>query len=156
MYKVEINQMSTLTQKTTIAKPGQLPQTWFHVDATDQVLGRLASEIAMVLMGKHRPTYTPHVDTGDFVVVTNAEKVVMTGRKMQVRHYAWYTGYPGQKMESYQERLERKPEDLIYHAVRRMLPKNKLATRMLSKLKLYAGPEHPHQAQQPHPLQVGA
>jgi large subunit ribosomal protein L13 len=90
------------------------------------------------------------------VVVTNAEKVVMTGRKMQVRHYAWYTGYPGQKMESYQERLERKPEDLIYHAVRRMLPKNKLATRMLSKLKIYAGPEHPHQAQQPHPLQVGA
>ncbi|MBX3422040.1 MAG: 50S ribosomal protein L13 [Pirellulaceae bacterium] len=145
----------TLTQKTTIAKPGQLPKKWFHVDATDQILGRLASDVAMVLMGKHRPTYTPHVDTGDFVVVTNAEKVVMTGRKLQVRHYAWYTGHTGQKMESYQERLERKPEDLIYHAVRRMLPKNKLASSMLDKLKIYAGPEHPHQAQQPEAMTIG-
>jgi large subunit ribosomal protein L13 len=145
----------TLSQKTTIAKPNQLPKEWFHVDATDQILGRLASEIAMILMGKHRPTYTPHVDTGDFVVVTNAEKVVMTGRKLEVRHYAWYTGYTGQKMESYKERLERKPEDLIYHAVRRMLPKNKLARHMLDKLKIYAGVEHPHQAQQPKPLEIG-
>lgn len=145
----------TLIQKTTVAKPGQLPKEWFHVDATDKVLGRLASDIAMVLMGKHRPTYTPHVDTGDFVVVTNAEKVVMTGRKLEVRHYAWYTGYTGQKMESYKERLERKPEDLIFHAVRRMLPKNKLARHMLSKLKIYAGTEHPHQAQQPKPLDAG-
>ena len=145
----------TLSQKTTIAKPNELSKKWFHVDATDQVLGRLASDIAVVLMGKHRPTYTPHVDTGDFVVVTNAEKVVMTGRKLEVRHFAWYTGYTGQKMESYQERLQRKPEDLIYHAVRRMLPKNKLARQMLKKLKIYAGTEHPHQAQQPEPLHVG-
>lgn len=145
----------TLSQKTTIVKPGQLSQKWFHVDASDQILGRLASDIAMILMGKHRPTYTPHVDTGDFVVVTNADKVVMTGRKMEVRHYAWYTGHTGQKMESYQERLERKPEDLIYHAVRRMLPKNKLARQMLSKLKIYTGSEHPHQAQQPQTVEIG-
>jgi large subunit ribosomal protein L13 len=145
----------TLMQKTSIAKPDEIAKKWFHVDASDQVLGRLASDIAMILMGKHRPTYTPHVDTGDFVVVTNAEKVTMTGRKLQVRHYAWYTGHTGQKMESYQERLERSPEDLIYHAVRRMLPKNKLARQMLGKLKIYAGSEHPHQAQQPQTLQIG-
>ena len=145
----------TLSQKTTIVKPGELSKKWFHVDASGQVLGRLASDIAMILMGKHRPTYTPHIDTGDFVVVTNAEKVVMTGRKLEVRHYAWYTGHTGQRMESYQERLERRPEDLIYHAVRRMLPKNKLAQQMLSKLKIYTGGEHPHQAQQPQTVQLG-
>ncbi|MEZ6134775.1 MAG: 50S ribosomal protein L13 [Pirellulaceae bacterium] len=145
----------TLTQKTTLAKPHQLPKKWFHVDATDQVLGRLASDIAMILMGKHRPTYTPHVDTGDFVVVTNAEKVVMTGSKLEHRHYAWYTGYTGQKMESYGDRLARRPEDLILHAVRRMLPKNKLARQMLDKLKIYAGPEHPHQAQQAETIELG-
>lgn len=145
----------TLTQKTTVAKPGELPKKWFHVDATDQVLGRLASDIAVILMGKHRPTYTPHVDTGDFIVVTNAEKVVMTGSKMQQRHYAWYNGYTGQKMESYADRQGRKPEDLIIHAVRRMLPKNKLARQMLSKLKVYAGPEHPHQAQQAETITLG-
>ncbi len=145
----------TLSQKTTLARTGKVVQSWFHVDASDQVLGRLASDIAMILMGKHLPTYTPHVDTGDFVVVTNADKVQMTGNKLNVRHYAWYTGYTGQKLESYAERLQRKPEDLIYHAVRRMLPKNKLATQMLNKLKIYCGPEHPHQAQQPLTIQVG-
>ena len=138
----------TISQKTSVAKPNEIPKKWFHVDAEGQILGRLASDIAVILMGKHRPTYTPHVDTGDFVVVTNAEKVVMTGQKLQHRHYAWYTGYTGQRLESYQDRLDRKPEDLIYHAVRRMLPKNKLARNMLDKLKIYAGPEHPHQAQQ--------
>ncbi|MCA9129316.1 MAG: 50S ribosomal protein L13 [Planctomycetales bacterium] len=145
----------TLTKKTTVAKPNQLPKKWFHVDADDQILGRMASDIAMILMGKHRPTYTPHVDTGDFVVVTNAEKVRMTGRKMERRHYAWYNGYTGQKMESYQDRQERKPEDLVIMAVKRMLPKNKLATQMLSKLKVYAGPEHPHQAQQVETIEIG-
>ena len=143
----------TTKQKTTVAKPNEIPKKWFHVDAEDQVLGRLASDIAVILMGKHRPTYTPHVDTGDYVVVTNAEKVVMTGQKLRDRHYAWYTGYTGQKLESYGDRLERRPEDLILHAVRRMLPKNKLATKMLAKLKIYAGPEHPHQAQQVETLE---
>lgn len=138
----------TISQKTTVAKPNEIPKKWFHVDAEDQILGRLASDIAVILMGKHRPTYTPHVDTGDYVVVTNADKVVMTGEKLRVRHYAWYTGYTGQKLESYESRLDRKPEDLVLHAVRRMLPKNKLARQMLTKLKVYAGPEHPHQAQQ--------
>lgn len=145
----------TLTQKTYVPKPNELPKKWYHVDASDRILGRLASDIAMILMGKHRPTYSPHVDTGDFVVVTNAEKVVMTGKKLEQRHYAWYNGYPGQKMESYQDRLARKPEDLVIHAVRRMLPKNALARHMLSKLKVYAGPEHPHQAQQVETVELG-
>jgi large subunit ribosomal protein L13 len=145
----------TLTPKTTVAKPNSLPKKWFHVDAEGVVLGNLASDIAMILMGKHRPTYTPHVDTGDYVVVTNAEKIVMTGRKLEQRHYAWYNGYTGQKMESYSDRLARKPEDLIYHAVRRMLPKNKLARHMLEKLRVYAGPEHPHQAQQTQTVELG-
>lgn len=138
-----------VAQSCFIAKPGQIEKQWHIVDASDEVLGRLASDIAVVLMGKHRPQYTPHVDCGDFVIVTNAEKIAMTGRKMDVRHYTWYTGHPGLRLESYGDRLERKPEDLIYHAVRRMLPKNKLAYQMIKKLKIYAGPEHPHTAQMP-------
>lgn len=136
-----------------MAKSGQIEQNWYHVDATDEVLGRMAGDIAVVLMGKHKPEYTPHVDCGDFVVVTNAEKVGMTGNKMRDRHYTWYTGYPGLRLESYGDRQNRKPEDLIYHAVRRMLPKNKLARQMLKKLKIYAGSEHPHTAQQPVELE---
>ncbi|MGB7343528.1 MAG: 50S ribosomal protein L13 [Pirellulaceae bacterium] len=136
-----------------MAKEGQVEKQWHIVDASDEVLGRLASDIAVVLMGKHRPQYTPHVDCGDFVVVVNAEKVAMTGRKMDARHYTWYTGYPGLRLESYGDRQQRKPEDLIFHAVRRMLPKNKLATQMLKKLKIYAGPDHPHSAQQPAELE---
>lgn len=143
------------TPKTYMAKPGQLEKHWYVVDATDCVLGRLASEIAMILMGKHRPTYTPHNDTGDFVVVVNAEKVVMTGNKLDVRHYTWYNGYPRQKLESYADRLERKPTDLVTMAVKRMMPKNALARHMVKKLKVYAGPEHPHQAQQPEPIELG-
>jgi large subunit ribosomal protein L13 len=141
--------------KTYVAKPHSVDQKWFVVDATDCILGRLASDIAMVLMGKHRPEYTPHVDTGEYVVVVNAEKVVMTGNKLNVRHYAWYNGYHRQKMESYAERLERKPTDLVKFAVKRMLPKNALGRHMLDKLKVYAGPEHPHQAQSPMPAPFG-
>ncbi len=141
-----------VSQKTTVAKTGQVEQKWHLVDGTDQVLGRLASDIAMILMGKHRPEYTPHVDCGDYVVVTNIEKIKMTGNKMAVRHYTWFTGYPGLRLESYGDRQARKPEDLLYHAVRRMLPKNLLAAHMLKKLKLYTGTEHPHQAQQPQPI----
>ncbi|MFO1066226.1 MAG: 50S ribosomal protein L13 [Pirellulales bacterium] len=147
--------MTTLIQKTYVAKPNELLKQWFVVDASDVILGRLASDIAVILMGKHRPTYTPHVDTGDFVIVTNAEKVVMTGNKLEQRHYTWYNGYTGQKMESYADRQARKPEDLIMEAVRRMLPKNKLGRHMLDKLKVYRGAEHPHQAQEPQPLVVG-
>jgi large subunit ribosomal protein L13 len=135
--------------KTYTAKPHSVEQKWYVVDATDCVLGRLASEIAMVLMGKHRPEYTAHVDTGEYVIVLNADKIVMSGNKLAVRHYAWYNGYNRQKMESYAERLERKPTDLIKLAVKRMLPKNALGRHMLEKLKVYTGTEHPHQAQQP-------
>lgn len=136
-------------QRTYMAKPGEVEKQWHIVDATDEVLGRLAGDIAVILMGKHRPEYTPHVDCGDFVIVTNVEKIGMTGNKMNDRHYTWYTGYPGLRLESYQDRQARKPEDLLLHAVRRMLPKNKLARHMLSKLKMYSGPDHPHTAQQP-------
>lgn len=142
--------------KTYVAKTGSVEQKWYVVDATDCILGRLASDIAMVLMGKHRPEYTAHVDTGEFVVVVNAEKVLMTGNKLKVRHYAWYNGYNRQKMESYAERLERKPTDLVTMAVKRMLPKNALGRHMLDKLKVYAGSEHPHQAQKPIPAPFGS
>jgi large subunit ribosomal protein L13 len=141
---------------TYMAKPGEVEQKWHIVDATDQIVGRLASRIAVLLMGKHRPTYTPHVDTGDFVVVVNAEKVKFTGNKWEQKEYRWYTGYPGQKTVKAATRLERKPELVLYEAVRRMLPKNKLAYKMIKKLKIYAGPEHPHQSQQPAPLELAA
>jgi large subunit ribosomal protein L13 len=138
-----------------MAKTGELQPNWWHVDANGKVVGRLASDIAMILMGKHRPTYTPHVDTGDFVVVTNVEKVVFSGKKWNLKTYSWYTGYTGQRIETAGKRLERKPEEILREAVRRMLPKNRLGRKMLQKLKLFVGPEHPHQAQQPQALELG-
>ena len=141
--------------KTYMAKPGELEHKWFLVDAKDKVVGRLASDIAMILMGKHRPTYTPHVDTGDFVVVVNAEKVVMAGNKWGQKEYDWYTGWTRRRTETAGKRLARKPEKILSEAVRRMLPKNKLASKMLDKLKIYAGGEHPHQAQAPEPKELG-
>lgn len=140
-----------------MAKPADVKPNWWLVDADSKVVGRLASDIAVILMGKHRPTYTPHVDTGDFVVVVNAEKVVFTGNnKWEQKTYTWYTGYPGQRSETAQRRLERHPTRILREAVRRMLPKNKLGRKMLSKLKIYAGPDHPHQAQQPEPKELAA
>jgi large subunit ribosomal protein L13 len=139
-----------------MAKPGEVEQKWLLVDATDKIVGRLASEIAVILMGKHRPTYTPHVDTGDYVVVVNAEKVRFTGKKWERKTYAWYTGYPGQKTITAEERLAKKPELILEEAVRRMLPKSKLGAAMLSKLKIYAGPSHPHQAQSPEPTELAS
>jgi len=141
--------------KTYMAKPGEVQQHWWLVDAQDKIVGRLASDLAVILMGKHRPTYTAHVDTGDFVVVVNAEKVVFSGKKWERKRYTWYTGYPGQKSETAEERLSKKPEQILREAVRRMLPKNKLGRRMLSKLKVYVGPDHPHQAQQPEVKELG-
>ena len=141
--------------RTYVAKPGEIEQKWWHVDGSDQVVGRLAADIAMILMGKHKPTYTPHVDVGDFVVVTNAEKVVFTGKKWGQKRYTWYTGYTGLREETAARRLENQPTQLLREAVRRMLPKNKLARHRLLKLKVYAGPEHPHQAQQPVGIQLG-
>lgn len=141
--------------KTYMAKPGEVEQKWWLVDASDKVVGRLASDIAVILMGKHRPTYTPHVDTGDHVIVVNAEKVVFTGKKWDQKRYTWYTGYTRLRSETAAERREQKPEKIITDAVRRMLPKNKLAVHMLSKLKVYAGTEHPHQAQMPEAKELG-
>jgi large subunit ribosomal protein L13 len=137
-----------------MAKPGEVKQDWHLVDADGKIVGRLASEIATILMGKHRPTYTPHVDTGDYVVVINAEKVVFTGKKWQQKTYTWYTGYPGLRSETAEQRHKKHPDKILREAVRRMLPKNKLGRKMLSKLKVFVGPDHPHQAQQPQPLEL--
>lgn len=138
-----------------MAKPGEIEQRWWIVDASGLRVGRLASDIAVILMGKHRPSYTPHVDTGDYVVVVNAEKVEFGGRKWDQKIYAWYTGYTGLKTETAGERLARRPELILEEAVRRMLPKSRLGRRMLDKLKVYAGPDHPHQAQQPETVALG-
>ncbi|KKK84583.1 hypothetical protein LCGC14_2781880 [marine sediment metagenome] len=143
------------TTKTYMAKQSDVEAKWWLVDATDKVVGRLASDIAVLLMGKHKPTYTPHVDTGDFVIVTNVEKIVFTGNKWERKQYTWYTGYPGQRKETAEKRKQRKPEMILHEAVRRMLPKNKLASKMLLKLKIYVGSQHPHQAQQPEPKELG-
>jgi large subunit ribosomal protein L13 len=137
--------------KSYMAKTGEVEQKWWLVDATDQVVGRLAAEIAVILMGKHRPTYTPHVDTGDFVIVLNVEKISFTGNKWQNKKYTHYTGYTGLRTETAEHRRDRRPELILSEAVRRMLPKNKLAAKMLSKLKIYVGSDHPHQAQLPEP-----
>lgn len=142
-----------LIPKTTNVKPDQVERRWYVVDASGMIVGRLAAEIARILMGKHKPYYTPHVDCGDYVVVVNADKVVFTGKKLDTKMYKRYTGYPGGLRETpAREMLRRKPEQVIELAVRRMLPKNKLARRQLRKLKVYAGPDHPHAAQRPEPL----
>mgnify|MGYP001791170607 FL=1 len=139
-----------MRRQTYMAKAGEVEQNWHVVDATDQVLGRMATEIAQVLMGKHRPEYTPHVDTGDYVIVTNAKQVKLTGRKDTQSVRTRYTGYPGGlKVETFGSLRERKPEALIEDAVRRMLPKNRLGRVMLKKLKVYDDANHPHHAQQP-------
>lgn len=143
------------TTKSYMARPGELQPKWWLVDASNKVVGRLASDIAMILMGKHRATYTPHVDTGDYVVVVNAEKVVFSGKKWDKKRYTWFTGYTGLRSESAKHRMEQDPESILSEAVRRMLPKNKLATKMLSKLKVYVGNDHPHQAQNPEPRELG-
>ena len=140
--------------KTYMAKPDEIERKWWLVNADDRVVGRLAADIAVILMGKHRPTYTPHVDTGDFVVVVHAEKVKFSGNKWDQKEYTWYTGYTGLRSETAGRRLERKPEQILREATRRMLPKNKLGRKMLAKLKIYTGSEHPHQAQQPEPKEL--
>ncbi len=140
---------------TFMAKPQQLPQRWFVIDATDQVVGRLAVQIANVLRGKHRPEYTPHIDTGEFVIVVNAEKVRFTGKKMQTKMYHHYTRYPGGLKEvSARDLLTTHPDRILREAVKRMVPRNKLGREQMTKLKIYAGPKHPHQAQQPQELKI--
>lgn len=140
--------------KTTLAKPETTTHDWKIVDAKDQILGRLAVSIANALRGRNKPTYTPHVDTGDFVIVINADKVKLTGNKEDQKKYMFYSGYMGgEKYRSVADFREKRPEFIITNAVKGMLPKNKLASRMLTKLKVYCGEEHPHSAQKPTNLQ---
>jgi large subunit ribosomal protein L13 len=141
--------------KTFIAKEQEVEKKWYLVDADDKVLGRIATQIAVRLRGKHKPIFTPHTDTGDFVVVVNAEKIRLTGSKWDKKIYYWHSGYiGGLKQISAKKLVEKKPEELVRLAVRRMLPKNSLGRRQFKKLKVYAGPEHPHEAQQPEKLEI--
>jgi large subunit ribosomal protein L13 len=136
--------------KTYSAKPGEVQRNWWVVDADGKNLGRLASEIAVVLRGKNKPQFTPHTDTGDFVVVINAEKIAVTGNKMNSKMYYRHSGYPGGlKTESLGHLIQRRPTEVLRKAVKGMLPKNRLAAQQLGKLKIYAGPKHPHAAQKP-------
>jgi large subunit ribosomal protein L13 len=141
--------------KTYVATPESRQRDWYLVDAEGKTLGRLATQIADTLRGKRKPEYTPHVDTGDFVIVVNAAKVEVTGNKRADKVYYRHTGYPGGiRSRTLAEMLQRQPEEVIRKAVKGMLPRNRLARRQLTKLKIYAGPEHPHKAQQPKPMEV--
>jgi large subunit ribosomal protein L13 len=141
--------------KTYVATPQDRERNWLLVDAQGQTLGRLATQLADALRGKRKPTYTPHVDVGDFVVVVNAEKIAVTGDKLHEKMYYRHSGYPGGlKKRTLNDMLERRPEEVIRLAVRGMLPKNRLARKQLTKLKIYAGPEHPHEAQKPTKLEI--
>jgi large subunit ribosomal protein L13 len=141
--------------KTYVTKPGSVEREWFVVDAGGQTLGRLASRVAATLRGKHKPQFSPSVDVGDFVIVINAEKIRVTGRKMEQKKYYHHSGYPGGLSEiTLAEQLKRHPTRVIQAAVRGMLPRNRLGRKMFKKLKVYAGPDHPHQAQHPKPLEL--
>lgn len=141
--------------KTYYAKPDEVEREWVLIDATDQVLGRLATKAATILRGKHKPQYTPHVDTGDFVIIINADKIRLTGNKADAKSYFRHSGHPGGlKEESFARAMEKHPERVIEHAVKGMLPKNTLGRAMGKKLKVYAGPEHPHMAQQPREIKL--
>jgi large subunit ribosomal protein L13 len=143
--------------KTYVAKPTDRERNWLVVDATGLTLGRLATRIADALRGKGKPEYTPHIDTGDFVVVVNAEKITVTGNKRDDKKYYRHSGYPGGlKVRTFQEMQDRRPEEIIRLAVKGMMPRNRLARKQLTKLKIYAGPEHPHQAQKPQPMEIEA
>lgn len=141
--------------RTYVTKPGSVEREWYVVDADGQTLGRLASQIATRLRGKHKPQYSPSVDVGDFIVVVNAERLAVTGRKMEQKKYYRHSGYPGGLTEiTLAKQLEQHPTRVLKAAVRGMLPRNRLGRKMLKKLKIYAGPDHPHQAQQPKPLEL--
>lgn len=141
--------------KTFVAKESEVERKWYLVDAQEKVLGRLATQIAVRLRGKHKPIFTPHVDTGDFIVVVNADKVTLTGQKWDKKIYYHHTGYiGGLKAITAGKLREKKPEDILRFAVRRMLPRNVLGRRQLKKLKIYVGPEHPHEAQKPEKWEI--
>ncbi|HVK15258.1 MAG TPA: 50S ribosomal protein L13 [Gemmataceae bacterium] len=144
-----------MLNKTTLAKPATVQQDWLHIDATDVAVGRLAVQIATILRGKHKPTFTPHIDTGDFVIVTNVEKIKFTGNKWEQKTYQTYSRYPGgQKIIPAKVMRDTKPEEVLYQAVKRMVPRNRLGRAQMNKLKIYAGTSHPHQAQQPKEFKV--
>jgi len=139
-----------MMRTTYMAKPNEVKRNWYVIDAEGKVLGRLASEVAKILRGKHKPTYTPHVDTGDHVIVVNADKIVLTGDKMYTKERITHSGYPGGlKRITYDKLLAQKPTEAVYVAVKGMLPHNRLGRKMLKKLRVYSGSEHPHQAQKP-------
>jgi large subunit ribosomal protein L13 len=139
--------------KTWNAKPGEVARNWYVVDADGKTLGRLATAIAITLRGKHKPQYTPHIDTGDFVVVINAEKIAVTGQKLDQKLYHRHSGYPGGlRTRTLREQLDRQPTEVLRKAVKGMLPRNRLSRAQITKLKIYAGPVHPHEAQAPKPL----
>jgi large subunit ribosomal protein L13 len=141
--------------KTYSAKPGEITREWYLVDAEGKTLGRLATQIADTLRGKRKPQYTPHVDTGDFVIVVNAEKIQVTGNKLDQKRYYRHSGYPGGlRSRTLREQLDRRPTEVLRVAVKGMLPKNRLARQQITKLKIYAGPEHPHEAQNPKSLEL--
>jgi large subunit ribosomal protein L13 len=147
--------MKEFAVRTFTAKTAETEREWFVVDAENQTLGRLASRIAPILRGKHKPTFTPHLDCGDFVIIVNADKVRVTGRKLDQKYYHRHSGYPGGlKSVTLRDQLASHPERVLQAAVKGMLPKNKLGRRMIKKLKVYAGDSHPHQAQQPKPLEL--
>ena len=136
--------------RSYVAKPSDIEKTWYVIDAEGQTLGRLATEAATLLRGKHKPTFTPHIDTGDYVIIINAEKVEVTGKKRKDKIYRHYTGFPGGVREvSFERLLEKKPEEIVRHAVKGMMPNGRLGRQMYKKLKVFNGPEHPHQAQKP-------
>ena len=139
-------------KRTYVAKPGEVERKWWVVDLDGKILGRAAVEIAKLLRGKGKPEFTPHVDVGDFVIVINARKVKLTGKKYEDKLYYWHSGYPGGlKVRTARQMLEKKPEEVVWRAVWGMMPKNKLSRRQMKKLKIYAGDTHPHQAQKPEP-----
>jgi len=141
--------------RTFSPKPADVERQWYVIDAKDVVLGRLASQVATLLRGKHKPIFAPHIDTGDFVVVINADKVVLTGKKLEQKKAYRHSGYPGGlRAMPYSELMEKRPDRAVEKAVKGMLPKNSLGRKMARKLKVYAGPEHPHQAQQPVPFEI--
>lgn len=149
------NQEGGKTMKSYMAKPNEVEKRWFVVDAEGKTLGRLCTEVAKILTGKNKPEYTPHVDTGDFVIIVNAEKVNLTGKKLDQQFYTYHTGHPGGlKQISFRRMLAEKPEKLIQNSVKGMLPKTRLGRQMINKLKVYAGPNHNHEAQKPEVLDI--
>lgn len=155
LHLLENREFSVVNTKTYLARPDEIQRQWWSVDAEGENLGRLASRIAQILKGKHKPAYSPHLDLGDYVIVTNAGQVAITGRKLDQKFYYHHSGYPGGLTAvSLRRQLERHPTRVLRAAVRGMLPKNRLGRKMLRKLKIYAGPQHPHQAQQPRRLEL--